>query len=94
LLSCKKGEILNSSSVRLVVASHVTKPLEIPFCLVTTDHATLPMGYVYLEPGKRYDCNVINDHYIEFLDTFDEAYLAVRDLQDLVRQGSLTITKS
>lgn len=84
-------------TVKLSLAAHVTQPIAIPYRYVTlTDDgfiATPPRGNVYLEPGIVYDCIVLNEQYLEFLGSLAEAYFAVSDLQEFIRQASLTITK-
>ena len=49
-------------------------------------------GNVYLEPGKAYECTLINKEYIQFLDCIDDEYIAVKDIEALVRENLLSIT--
>ena len=50
-----------------------------------------PRGKIYLEPGREYDCTVINDECINFPHSMEEAVFSTFDLRDLVRTGVLTI---
>lgn len=43
--------------------------------------ASLPLGIIYLEPGKTYNCTVINDTYIELLDSINAVFLSMDDLR-------------
>ena len=84
--------------IKLAVAPNVTEQVVIPFRLVTLGDdgfiGSPPMGDVYLDPGSVYDCTIIDERYIEFLDAIDEVFFDLHDLQKLIRQNLLTITKT
>lgn len=52
----------------------------------------IPTGKIYLEAGKVYDCPKFGEEAIEFLYGSDEVYITASTLQDLIRNGLITIS--
>lgn len=77
------------------LTSKVSVPLKYHTVFLTeTDGyvASPPIGIIFIESGRVYDCTVLNERYLELLDSINDCFIDKYDLGMFVRRGDLTIS--
>lgn len=77
------------------ISSKISEPLPIPYRHVTLQDegfvATSILGNIFLESKIVYDCISLNEHFIQFQDSLEDAVFFTKDLEKLVNQEKLQI---